>query len=69
LQKDPRVIDCHKIRMRRIGDRIFVDMHLKVRGSISVQEAHDIAHDLEEEIKRSLRNIQDIVIHIEPHQG
>jgi len=68
-KKDPRVIDCHKIRMREIGDRIFVDMHLKVRGSISVQEAHDIAHDLEEEIKRSLRNIQDIVIHIEPHQG
>lgn len=58
---------CHGVRTRGTISHVFVDLHLVVEPSLSVQDAHEIAHTAEEEIKRRFPEVIDIVVHIEPY--
>jgi divalent metal cation (Fe/Co/Zn/Cd) transporter len=43
-----------------------VDVDIEVEGSLTVHEAHEIAHTVEEQVKEKVKNIYDIMIHVEP---
>jgi len=57
---------CHEVRTRGTIDHVFLDLHLLVEPSLSVQEAHEIAHIAEEELKKRFPEIVDVIVHIEP---
>lgn len=63
---NPGVKECHRIRTRGMPGEVYVDFHILVDASMSVQEAHGIADDIESALKREFPAIADIVIHIEP---
>jgi divalent metal cation (Fe/Co/Zn/Cd) transporter len=56
----------HRVRARKIGDKIMVAVDLEVNGEMSLQQAHDIAHKVEASIKSKIDNIFDVAIHVEP---
>ena len=60
------VIECHEIRTRGTKGQIFVDLHMLVNPSLSVEEAHAIAERAERVIKERLPEVADVVVHIEP---
>lgn len=62
----PKVKRCYKVRVRKLGDALFLDLSIITESGISIEEAHEIAHKVENEIKRKLRNVKDVVVHIEP---
>ncbi|HOK40265.1 MAG TPA: cation diffusion facilitator family transporter [bacterium] len=62
------ILDYHKVRMRYIGNKIYIDCHILVDENLSVKEAHHISTILKEEIFNSFENIFDVVIHIEPYE-
>jgi divalent metal cation (Fe/Co/Zn/Cd) transporter len=43
-----------------------IDLDIEVDGNRTVTEAHGIAVQVEETIKRRVDNVYDIVVHIEP---
>ncbi len=55
----------HGLRTRKAGARRFVDLHLLVPGTMTVQEAHDLVERVEQAIHRRLPNVQ-ITVHVEP---
>ncbi len=59
-------VDPHHIHMHRYGNYIEITMHIRVRGEMRVDEAHQMATRLEHGIKEKL----DITatIHIEPRK-
>lgn len=61
--------DCgvvfHDIRTREAGHRRFVQMHMLVPGEWSVQHAHDLAEEVEGELRAALSHL-DVAIHVEP---
>jgi cation diffusion facilitator family transporter len=59
---------CHEIRTRGNEDFISIDLHLLVDPEATTQEAHDLAHSVEEAIKKEFTSIKDVIIHIEPYQ-
>lgn len=63
------VIDCHDIRTRGTKNDIFVDLSVHVSSSLSIEEAHKIAEEVEERIKRLIPDVVDVVIHIEPNHS
>lgn len=65
----PGVIECHEVRTRGSKGHIFVDLHVLVNPSMTVGEAHRISDIVEEEIKKKLPEIIDVVVHIEPFEG
>ncbi len=55
----------HDLRTRRAGSQKIIDFHMTVCKHLSVEEAHQITDDLEEEIGQEIQGT-DITIHIEP---
>lgn len=60
--------DCHGIRTRGNENFINIDLHLLVDAEAKTHEAHDVAHLVEEAIKKNFPSVVDVVIHIEPYR-
>ena len=63
--KVPGVLDCHKIRSRGLDDHIFIDLHVQVRGHITVEEGHKIAYQVEDLLMKEIGGVEDVMVHIE----
>lgn len=62
----PGVIATEKCHVRKMGMVFYVDLHLIVKGNITVLEGHKIGHDLKDEIQRQHSEVADVLVHIEP---
>ncbi|MBN1497744.1 MAG: cation transporter [Spirochaetes bacterium] len=61
----PGVMDCHNIRFRSSGPRIFIDVHILTDGTQSLNSAHELTEIIEKRIQEALPHA-DIMIHPEP---
>jgi cation diffusion facilitator family transporter len=58
----------HKVRTRKAGSQRHIDFHLLVSKDISVERAHRLCDQLEEEIEKRLFDTS-VTIHVEPCDG
>jgi len=56
----------HRVRARNIGHKVMIAIDLEVEGDLTLREAHEIAHRVEDSIKSKIDNVFDVAIHIEP---
>ncbi len=56
----------HRVRARKIGHHYMVNLDIEVLPDLTVKEAHQIARRVEKSIKSSLKNIYDVMVHVEP---
>ncbi len=63
------VEDVEKVFARKSGLHYWIDMHIEVDPEMSVRRAHAIAHDVQQAICRSLPNVQNVLVHVEPAAG
>ena len=59
-------VNPHRTRVRRLGNMCIIDLDIEVDGRKTVIEAHRIALQVEQEIKRRVDNVYDIMVHVEP---
>ena len=57
--------DYHALRTRVAGAKSFVDVHVLLPGSMSVQAGHDLCERLEQEIQAKLPHVE-VLTHLEP---
>ncbi len=62
----PGVTDPHRLRMRRVGSYVVLDLHVRMAGSISLADAHRLAHQVEDAITEELGKATIVTIHTEP---
>jgi len=58
----------HRIRTRKAGSQRHIDFHLVVSRQLSVERAHQLCDQLEQEIEKRLSNTS-VTIHVEPCDG
>jgi cation diffusion facilitator family transporter len=63
----PQVASYHKLRTRKSGNRREIDIHLRVNKDTSLTEAHQLCHNIEQDVKKTMVESY-IVIHIEPQR-
>ena len=56
----------HRVRARNIGHKVMIAIDLEVDGDLTLREAHEIAHKVENSLKQNIENVFDVAIHIEP---
>jgi cation diffusion facilitator family transporter len=56
----------HRVRARKIGHYYMVNLDIEVDPDLSVQKAHEIARNVEISIRSNIRNIYDVMVHVEP---
>lgn len=66
VYKDTMVSDIHNLHTRRIGSIIAIEMHLRLPGNISLEEAHRHATAIEHALKAEFGSGTHIMLHIEP---
>ena len=59
------VVGFHKLRARRAGSRRYVDLHVQFADGTTLRRAHELAHELQGEIRKAVRGA-DVLIHLEP---
>lgn len=62
----PEAKNPHRLRVRKMAYYYVVALDIEIDGKKSLNEAHNIAHQVEDEIRNRITNIYDILIHIEP---
>ncbi|MFK5855955.1 MAG: cation diffusion facilitator family transporter [Bacteroidota bacterium] len=60
------VTNPHRIRVRKISHQYIVAIDIEINGDISLYKAHKISTLVEEEIKKAIPNVYDILVHTEP---
>jgi cation diffusion facilitator family transporter len=69
LSGRPGVRGVRRLRMRWVGHRLEADAELDVDASMSLSDAHAVAHDAEHELTHAIPKIGSVVVHAYPaHQ-
>lgn len=66
VEEEPTVSEVHHLRTRRIGNRIAIEMHLRLPGKITLEEAHNHASGIEAALRREFGANTHIMLHLEP---
>lgn len=56
----------HNIRTRVVGKRVVISLHIRVDDSFSIKKGHDIAHIVEDRLKKQFGDDSIITVHVEP---
>lgn len=65
LDERQEVANYHSLRTRKAGSQRHIVVHIVVPSEKTVEEGHRIAEEMEDEIRRLLRNAT-VTIHVEP---
>ena len=65
ILETPGVINVHDLRTRKVGDSIIADVHIEVKGTLTVAEGHAIAVEARNRVMRSSR-VLNLMTHIDP---
>ncbi|HUU89700.1 MAG TPA: cation diffusion facilitator family transporter [Phycisphaerae bacterium] len=63
----PGVKDTEKLMTRRSGLETHVELHVEVDPAMSVREAHKVAQQVEQTIRREVPGATHVTVHIEPY--
>ena len=66
VQSVPDVSDPHNLRTRRLGNRIAIEMHVRMAGTTTLTEAHQHASLIEQRLRERFGATTHITIHMEP---
>ena len=66
VMTNPEVDQPHHLRTRRIGNNIAIEIHIRMDGTMPLNEAHDITKKIEASLKNEFGPSTHIGIHMEP---
>lgn len=59
----------HRLRTRKIGSTMAIEVHVKVDKGLSVEESHEIATSVEDALRKNYGRQTHVGVHIEPYYG
>jgi cation diffusion facilitator family transporter len=62
----PRVREVHNLRLVAVDEGVQVALHLKLPGELSLQDAHDVASQVELAIGKAVSEVVSVQTHLEP---
>ena len=62
----PRVREIHNLSLVSLGGATALSLHLKLPGDLSLEEAHELAEEVERAILRAVPEIGSVQTHLEP---
>ena len=64
----PGVIGLEKCFVRKVGFQYYVDLHVVVKGDITVRSGHAISHQVEDRVLAKVDRVAKVLVHIEPEE-
>jgi divalent metal cation (Fe/Co/Zn/Cd) transporter len=68
VEAEPGVKNPHRMRIRKVGNRLMINIDVEMNGDLSLRNAHELAHILEKKVRDGLKyEVFDVIIHTEPY--
>ena len=67
ISEQEGVCGIDDIKTRLFGTRIYVDVEISADGSISLNDAHEIAENVHDAIEDSFENVKHCMVHVNPY--
>ena len=64
--RNPNVHKIDVLRTRIFGNKIYVDVEIALDGSITLQDAHDVAEKVHNDIEKTFPKVKHIMVHVNP---
>jgi cation diffusion facilitator family transporter len=65
LRHHPSIVGVHNLRSRVVGNLLFLDFHIEIRGEADFKKAHEMTESLIDKIKAHHPNA-DVTVHFDP---
>jgi cation diffusion facilitator family transporter len=62
----PRVREVHNVSVLHVGRGTEVSLHLKLPGELTLEEAHEVANEVEQAIRAAAPEVDSVQTHLEP---
>src|SRR5918996_3736800 len=62
----PRVRELHNLVVLDVDGRVEISLHLKLPGDVSLDDAHDVAEEVERAILMAVPEVENVQTHLEP---
>lgn len=66
IESEPDVSEPHNLRTRRIGNRIAIDVHVRMDGEVTLEHSHQCATSIEHKLKARFGSDTHVTVHMEP---
>ena len=66
IRSFPDVSEPHHLRTRHVGNRIAIESHIRMDGSVSLREAHERASEIEKRLRERFGSETLVTLHMEP---
>jgi len=67
IAKVQGVYNPHNCKVRKMGHLYLIAIDIEVDGSLPVEQAHELSHKVDKHIRADIKNVYDVLIHIEPY--
>lgn len=64
--KTKGVIEIETLKTRIFGNKIYIDIEVSAKKSISFEESHKIAHKVHDRVEKNIENVKHCMVHINP---
>ncbi len=62
------VRDLEKLKVRRVGATLFVDLHVQADAALTLHDAHIVGGCVKTAIRQAIPAVADVLIHMEPYE-
>jgi len=62
----PEILDVHDVRIKRLGDKVYVSCHSTMQDNLPISRVHDLSTAMETRFKQDFPDLFRILIHPEP---
>ena len=66
VMKHEEVLGIDMLQSRIFGNKIYVDLEIRVNAEYTLEKAHDIAEEVHEDIERNFPKVKHVMIHENP---
>ena len=66
VMRNENVLGVDLLQTRIFGNKIYVDVEIQADAAYTLQEAHDIAEAVHDEIERNFPKVKHIMVHVNP---
>ncbi|MCL1983589.1 MAG: cation diffusion facilitator family transporter [Clostridiales bacterium] len=63
------VLGIDQLKTRLFGDKIYVDLEIGADGNSTLNESHDIAEKIHDEIESRVKNVKHCMVHVNPKKA
>lgn len=60
------VVECHDVRLRKVGDTLYASLHCVCPGSLSLEDAHRCSARVEGCLRQAFPQVTHFLVHTEP---